>query len=85
MDAPDSSNSNEALTTAVIPKPELPSKRSLATMPLSTLIDHLLTQGDRMKSFLSLTGPTLLYSLSALSIVYGIAQTIGPPLGGVKK
>ena len=80
MDAPDPSSSNETLTTAVVPKPELPSKRSLATIPLSTLIDHLLEQGDRMKSFLSLTGPTLLYSLSALSIVYGITRMIGPPL-----
>ncbi len=35
---------------------------------------------NRVYWFLTATGGTLFYALSALSIVYGITQIIGPPL-----
>ena len=39
-----------------------------------------LVAGNVIKSFLSLTGGSILYCLSAASIIYGIGQIIGPSL-----
>ena len=39
-----------------------------------------LSSTNALKNFLSLTGGSVLYCLSALSIIYGIVQIIGPPL-----
>jgi len=44
------------------------------------LFNSLLDNQDAVRDFLSLTGGSILYCLSALSIVYGITQIIGPPL-----
>jgi hypothetical protein len=49
-------------------------------MPLSALLNAMLSNQDAIRQFLSLTGGSILYCLSALSIVYGITQIIGPPL-----
>ncbi len=49
-------------------------------MPLESAIGAFLNNRDAVGRFLSLTGGSILYCLSALSIVYGIAQIIGPPL-----
>jgi hypothetical protein len=55
-------------------------KRNLWNMPLGSLINIALNNREAMGRFLSLTGGSVLYCLSALSIVYGITQMIGPPL-----
>ena len=49
-------------------------------MPLGSLINNLARNRDAIRRFLSLTGGSIFYCLSALSIVYGITQIIGPPL-----
>ena len=49
-------------------------------MPLGSLINVALNNRETLGRFLSLTGGSVLYCLSALSIVYGITQIIGPPL-----
>ncbi len=48
--------------------------------PLGSLLLAAVDNGDGIRRFLSLTGGSILYCLSALSIVYGITQIIGPPL-----
>lgn len=48
--------------------------------PLSSLLRSALSPEGVIRRFLSLNGGTVLYALSALSIVYGITQIIGPPL-----
>jgi len=48
--------------------------------PLGSLLLSALDNGAAIRRFLSLTGGSILYCLSALSIVYGIPQIIGPPL-----
>ncbi|MHC4292810.1 MAG: hypothetical protein ACYSTX_00840 [Planctomycetota bacterium] len=42
--------------------------------------EHILKKFDSIKAFLSLTGGSILYCLSALSIIYGVIQIIGPSL-----
>jgi hypothetical protein len=54
--------------------------QSLWSVPLESLITTFLNNRDAIRRFLSLTGGSILYCLSALSIVYGIAQIIGAPL-----
>jgi hypothetical protein len=49
-------------------------------VPLGGLRSAVLNNRDAIRRFLSLTGGSILYCLSALSIVYGITQIIGPPL-----
>lgn len=44
------------------------------------MISECALNQDSLKKFLSLTGGSILYCLSALSIIYGIAQIIGPLL-----
>jgi hypothetical protein len=48
--------------------------------PRDSFIVSVRQQRDWAARFLGLTGGSLLYGLSALSIVYGITQLIGPPL-----
>jgi len=55
-------------------------RQSIWSVPLGTLLDNLAKNQDAIRRFLSLTGGSILYCLSALSIVYGITQIIGPPL-----
>ena len=55
-------------------------KQNLWNMPLGSLLNIALNNREAMGRFLSLTGGSVLYCLSALSIVYGITQMIGPPL-----
>ena len=54
--------------------------RTVWTQPLGRLVTSVLDNQDAIRHFLSLTGGSILYCLSALSIVYGIAQIVGPPL-----
>lgn len=54
--------------------------RSVWNVPLESAIMAFLNNRDAVGRFLSLTGGSILYCLSALSIVYGITQIIGPPL-----
>ena len=49
-------------------------------MPVESAVRTFLNNRDAVGRFLGLTGGSLLYGLSALSIVYGITQIIGPPL-----
>ena len=78
MDTTDLSTGN----TGGLPSPqsEPARKQDLWTMPLGSLINVVLNNREAMGRFLSLTGGSVLYCLSALSIVYGITQIIGPPL-----
>ena len=55
-------------------------RQSVWRKPLGGLVASVLDNQDAIKHFLSLTGGSILYCLSALSIVYGITQIIGPPL-----
>ncbi len=54
--------------------------RSVWNRPLTSLVASLVQNRDAIAGFLSLTGGSILYGLSALSIVYGITRIIGPPL-----
>ncbi len=63
-----------------VPQSEPARKQSPWNMPLGSLINVVLNNREAMGRFLSLTGGSILYCLSALSIVYGITQIIGPPL-----
>jgi len=53
---------------------------SIWNVPLESALTTFLNNRDAVGRFLSLTGGSILYCLSALSIVYGITQIIGPPL-----
>jgi hypothetical protein len=59
-------------------RPDAP--RSMWNRPLSSLVASLVENREVIAGFLSLTGGSILYALSALSIVYGITRIIGPPL-----
>lgn len=67
--------SNNAILTSSHPRP-----RTVWTQPLGRVVTSVLDNQDAIKRFLSLTGGSILYCLSALSIVYGITQIVGPPL-----
>jgi len=54
--------------------------RSLWNTPLESVITSFLNNRDAVGRFLSLTGGSILYCLSALSLLYGVTRIIGPPL-----
>ncbi len=54
--------------------------KNIWSVPLGSACRTLLNNREAIRRFLSLTGGSILYCLSALSIVYGITQIIGPPL-----
>lgn len=54
--------------------------KSIWSVPLGSACRTFLNNREVIGRFLSLTGGSILYCLSALSIVYGITQIIGPPL-----
>jgi hypothetical protein len=78
MDTPDLSTGNT--TGLPVQRSEPVRKQNFWNMPLGSLINLVLNNRETMGRFLSLTGGSVLYCLSALSIVYGITQIIGPPL-----
>lgn len=53
---------------------------SISSDPLVSFGRALLNNRNALRQFLSLTGGSILYCLSAFSILYGIAQVIGPLL-----
>jgi hypothetical protein len=55
-------------------------RESIWSVPLESAVTAFLNNRNAIRRFLSLTGGSILYCLSALSIVYGITQIIGPPL-----
>ncbi len=63
-----------------VPPVPYPRRQTVWSMPLGALLNAVLSNQDAIRRFLSLTGGSILYCLSALSIVYGITQIIGPPL-----
>ncbi len=68
--------------TSSLPVPQDQCRRhpSVWSVPLGSALTAFLNNRDAIGRFLSLTGGSVLYCLSALSIVYGITQIIGPPL-----
>jgi hypothetical protein len=90
MNANDNSSitpENEIHTAPYVPtespvtqKHQARSSKSIWSIPLGSLINNLARNQDAIRRFLSLTGGSIFYCLSALSIVYGITQIIGPPL-----
>jgi len=73
MDGPDVSNgtgSNPLKNDA-----KQASSANILTQPIDTTAAGLLQKHDALKRFLSLTGGSIFYCLSALSILYGIAQS----------
>lgn len=66
---------------SLIPKTTSPQRpKGIWSQSLGQLFNSLLDNQDAVGDFLSLTGGSILYCLSALSIIYGITQIIGPPL-----
>jgi hypothetical protein len=63
-----------------VQEPQTRARQNVWSMPLGSVFDSLARNQDSIRRFLSLTGGSILYCLSALSIVYGITQIIGPPL-----
>ena len=59
---------------------EKPRPAAIWNQPLQRLLLSGWENRAALKSFLSLTGGSILYCLSALSIIYGISKIIGPPL-----
>ena len=55
-------------------------KRPFWNQSLGKLVLSAWENRSSFGSFLSLTGGSFLYCLSALSIIYGITKIIGPPL-----
>jgi hypothetical protein len=77
----DTTNLSTGNTAGLPVPPNKPArKQNLWNMPLGSLINLVLNNRETMGRFLSLTGGSVLYCLSALSIVYGITQIVGPPL-----
>ena len=54
--------------------------QSVWSVPLESALTAFLNNRDAVGRFLGLTGGSVLYGLSALSVVYGITQIVGPPL-----
>jgi hypothetical protein len=63
-----------------VPPRQCDRRQSIWSVPLESALTAFLNNRDAVGRFLSLTGGSILYCLSALSIVYGITQIIGPPL-----
>lgn len=78
MDTPETLNAGHGAVLAETPVAMPP--RSIWSQPLGQLGTRVLDNQDAIKDFLSLTGGSILYCLSALSIIYGITQIVGPPL-----
>jgi len=77
----DTTNPSTGNTTGLrVPQSEPARKQNLWNMPIGSLINLVLNNRETMGRFLSVTGGSVLYCLSALSLVYGVAQIIGPPL-----
>ena len=71
---------NEASSVSNPPAPP-DGNRSQGRGPLDRSVASIWNEDrNRLYRFLTATGGTLFYALSALSIVYGITQIIGPPL-----
>ena len=75
-----SQGAEERSDNITIPTPLSAPPGSLWGQPLGQLANKVLDNQDAIKHFLSLTGGSILYCLSALSIIYGITQIVGPPL-----
>ena len=82
MDTGSSENESCADSKRAVPTEERP--RTIWAEPMGRLVGLAIIEAwGRRKSltgFLSLTGGSILYCLSALSIIYGIIQIIGPTL-----
>lgn len=78
METPDLATQNQDNPST--PPAAAGSGRNIWSMPLESAIRAFLNNRQAVGQFLSLTGGSILYCLSALSIVYGITQMIGPPL-----
>ncbi len=78
MDAPNHADSNDP--NSPIESSDKITDSSVSVPPLAGLLNALLSNQNTLRKFLSLTGGSILYCLSALSILYGIAQIITPLL-----
>lgn len=75
-----SETTNDGRGAILVETPATMPPRSIWSQPLGRLGTRVLDNQDAIKDFLSLTGGSILYCLSALSIIYGITQIVGPPL-----
>jgi hypothetical protein len=57
-----------------VPPRQCDRRQSIWSVPLESALTAFLNNRDAVGRFLSLTGGSILYCLSALSIVYGITQ-----------
>ncbi len=77
----DSSDVHESGGRIATPLPDGPPPiPNLWNQPITTALRQLTERGGPLHTFFSLTGGSILYCLSALSITYGVTRIIGPVL-----